>query len=68
MQASPVVLPAPPGERFRAKVPIAPPIDPSVELDLVELGALGAPHPLVYVHTEDREALDALILAGLVAP
>jgi hypothetical protein len=43
-------------------------VDLSAELELVELGALAAPCPAVYVHTDDREALDALILAGLVSP
>jgi len=61
---------APPaaGRRFRENAPAPRIIDPAAELELVELGALAAPQPPVYVHTEDREALDALILAGLISP
>ena len=68
----PVTYAAPPvarRERFRpAALPPHPVADPWAELDLVELGALAAPNPLVYVDTDDRDALDALILAGLISP
>jgi hypothetical protein len=68
----PVTYAAPPvarRERFNAAAPPPHPVaDPWAELDLVELGPLPSRNPLVYVDTDDRDALDALILAGLISP
>jgi len=67
----PLTHAAPPARKLQlidAREPIRRLAGQSAEIDLVELGALGVPHPLVYVHTDDREALDALILAGLISP
>jgi hypothetical protein len=53
-------------------VPVDAPIDSSAhvpaELDAVELNLHAASYPLVYVHADDQEALDALILTGLIHP
>jgi hypothetical protein len=67
----PVTHAAPPARSFKlidAREPIRRLAAEAAELEVVELGTLGPPHPLVYVDTDDREALDALILAGLISP
>jgi hypothetical protein len=68
MQASSAPVAAPWADGIHDDILAALRGEPSDELDLIELSLLATPHPAVYVHTDDREALDALILAGLISP
>lgn len=53
---------------IRVDPPIGSADDLSAEVDAVELQLLAPSYPMVYVNTDDREALDAMILAGLISP